>query len=488
MSKKRPPAPPTLNRREALRLGAAAASLALLPLPGCGPGEPPTRHLNSRVDPSVDGAEDVAFAPEELPHDEALFAVPVTAGAMRADSALVHGHTSDTAPKRLRVWREGSEPGRKALVLNEDVTPNDGGHLALSVTGLAPATWYSYAFLDGDGDEPVGRSLIGRFRTAFPEDWLFPVRIGALSCTRQRNQPWVTLERAAEEEVDCLVHLGDFSYNDGAVTLDEYREIWRGTLSDPGYQALLPRAGLYASWDDHEFDNDLDPELMHAAQLQAAKDAFFEAVPAERGPDGELWTSYRWGRTVEIFVVDSRSERKRSLRQQDVEAYLGAEQLAWLKQGLKDSPCHFKVLLNSVPVTRMSSLWANAIDRWQGYEPAREELLSFLVDEDIDNVWFLSGDFHMGFVGRVEPEGPRRKYWEIAAGPSGNVGNPLGFLVEQGGEAKEDVFPSNQFLYGRGRMAVTTLSFDPILDGVRVRFIDGDSGEVLFDQLVRAEE
>jgi alkaline phosphatase D len=480
--------PPTLSRRDALRLGAAAASLALLPAAGCAPGEAPELpHKNSAVDPSVDGGEDIAFDADALPHDEALFALPVSAGAMRASSALVHGHTSDGAPKRLRVWRAGSAEGRVALVLDERVTPNDGGYLALSLSGLAPATAYSYAFFNGD-DEPSARSLIGHFRTAFPEDWIFPVRIGGLVCTNLRNAPWVALERMADEDLDALVHLGDFSYNDGAVTLPEFRDKWRETLLDSGYQAVLPSAGLYASWDDHEFDNDLNPEQFPAEQLEAAKSAFFEVAPSERGPDGELWTSYRWGRSVEIFVVDARTERAPSRRQSDADAYLGARQLAWLKQGLKDSPCHFKVLLNSVPVTRMSSLWLNAADRWQGYSPAREDLLSFLDDESIDNVWFLSGDFHMGFAGRLEPDGPRRRHWEIAVGPSGNLGNPLGFLVEQGGEEQESVFPQSQFAYGRGRIAMTTLAFDPVLDGVRVRFVDGTTGEVLFDQFLRSGE
>lgn len=496
MTKRRRPDPrlPSLEprvwrRRDVLKLGAGAAAGTLaLPLFSCGPTEDtPPPHVNSEVNPDdYDRGEEIALDPHGIPHDEALFPLAVGAGSCRKDGALLKAYTSDGAPKRVRVWRESKKPGHVVLVYDEVVEPNAGGFVSADIEGLAPATRYEFA-LFADGDER--RSLVGSFLTAFPDDWLAPVRAAAMTCTAWDTQPWRFGERIEGEPLDMLLHLGDMAYNDGAVTLDDYREKWRACLSDPGYRAALPRAGLYMAWDDHEFTNNLNPEEMDPAWLQAGKEAFFEALPIvpssiASGSDKRLWQSHRWGQSVEIITLDCRTERRPSAMRTDASAYLGEEQLEWLKTTLEESPCHFKVILNSVPMTFMPELWALAGDRWQGYAAAREELLSFIDDNDIDNVWFLSGDFHLGFVGRIEPDGRRRRMWEIAVGPSGNLGNPLGFLAEQP-EYREDVFPSSQFLYGRGRLAATFLTFDPLENQVHIRFVDAANGDVLFDRKIR---
>lgn len=470
------------RRRDVLKLGATAAGVVVLPLLACAPGELPQGHVNSDVDPDAyDGGEEVALDPQGVPHDDVLFPLAVGAGAARPTSVLLKAYASDGAAKRLRVWRPGRAEGHVVLVFDDVVTPSDGGWMSVTVEELAPATSYEYALFD---DDDSARSLVGRFRTAFPEDWQMTVRVGAMTCTNWDHQPWVAGERIAEEPLEMLVHLGDMAYNDGAVSLDDYRVKWRAALGDPGYRAALGSASLYMSWDDHEFTNNLNPEQMDPTQLAAAKDAFFEALPVERGPDGQLWQSHRWGQTLEVIALDCRTERRPSSRASDAAAYLGDEQQAWLKQTLKDSPCQFKLILNSVPMTLLPELWALTGDRWQGYAEAREDLLSFIDDEGIEGVWFLSGDFHLGFVARLEPDGPRRRMWEIAAGPSGNLGNPLAFLAESE-EYREEAFPSSQFAYGKGRIAATFLTFNPVHDSVRVRFLDGETGEVLYDEWLR---
>ena len=76
--------------------------------------------------------------------------------------------------------------------------------------------------------------------------------------------------------------------------------------------------------------------------------------------------------------------------------------MTWLKQGLSDSPCVFKVILNSVPITNMPFLFdLGADDSWVGYEAQREEILSHISDGVTGAVW-LAGDFHFGAVTRVE--------------------------------------------------------------------------------------
>ncbi|MEW5848220.1 MAG: alkaline phosphatase D family protein [Myxococcota bacterium] len=480
-----------LPRRDFLKLGAVAATAGSLPfsLSGCAPtgggphDEPTPPPTRPTLNPDEhDNATAVTFSPESVPADETTFSLGVSAGAMRDTSLVLWSHTSDNTPKTLRVWRAGRAAGEVMLAHEETLTPNDGGYLKTRVDGLAPDTRYFYAFFVGGNGAFTARSEIGQVKTAYPDDWKWPITVAATTCTNQQYAPFKALQLTAREELDALIHLGDMVYADGSATIEEYREHWRTTLADPGYRALLPTTGMYITWDDHEFDNNLNPETLSASRMAAAKDAYFESLPNERGEDGRVWTSYRWGHTAELILLDCRTERKPSTLETE-QTYLSREQMEWFKQTLKDSPCHFKVVLNSVPMCQMPEpWWALPGDRWQGYTHAREEILQFIEQNGVQNVWFLSGDFHLGFIGRLEREGFRRTMWDVAVGPGGNLGNPLAGLAEQSFENKENIFPEAQFVYGKGRLCMTLLTLDPLRDVVRIKYVDAETEEVLFDR------
>lgn len=488
-----------MDRRRFLQwsvLHLSAATLASAPFSACvddgespgGPVGPPPVDADA-----FDNAVRVAFDPDAVAVDDALFFLGVQSGGMTDARVVlwtrvrvVDGATPPTVT--LRVWREPEDNDGILLVREAavDVDVDAGGTVKVGVDTLAPSTWYRYAFFVDDGAGNLRRSAIGRVRTAWAPDWLFPITVAATTCTQDEHAPFVALQNMAAPvdgvDVDVFVHVGDVVYADGSVSRADYRGHWERALGDPGYRALLPRQGSYVAWDDHEFDNNFNPETMNAEQLANASAEFFASTPMEPNATGGLWQSFRWGLTAEFFVLDCRRERVPSTRTSDAPVYLGAEQMAWLKEALRTSPASFKVLLNSVPMTRMPQLFASQADRWQGYEAQRNELLDFLADNGVDDVWFLSGDFHLGFVGRVETNGPHRSTYEVAVGPGGNLGNPLGFLASQS-EYREDVFPADQFFYGRGDLASTTLTFDPLRGEVRVRFV-GVDGTVYFDEAI----
>lgn len=430
-------------------------------------------------------AVDAAFTKEwENPF---LFPLPVQSGEMAPTRVLVQGYTTDRKAKRLRVWRDGAKRGQVLLTHDVMVEPNGAGYLRFSVENLAPDTVYHFAFFSTEtGLGLHGRTVIGRVRTAFPEGQRWPITVGATTCTHFRTAPFKALKMTAREPVDMTLHLGDMSYNDFTSSLEGYRDRWRMTMMDPGYRALLPHAGMYAAWDDHEFTNDVDPEKLPAEQMAAAKHAFFEALAAEPGPEGQLWKSHRWGDTAEFIILDARTERRPSTRESEHPQYISDAQMEFLKTRLRDSPCHFRVVLNSVPMTRMPPAWAQGMDAWPAYEKQRSELLDFIEDNRLRNVWFLSGDFHVGFVSRLEETGFRSGLREIAVGPGGNDGNPAGWTAEHFSSMREQIFPRAQFDYGSGHIAMTTLRFDPIQDTVRVRFVDAITQLVVFDRELRS--
>lgn len=421
-----------------------------------------------------DGATQL-FDPEAVALDELLFPCTVMAGEMRPTSVMIAAFIADAAPKTLRVWRTGGEAGEVVLAHSSVVTPSAAGFAKTTVEGLCAGTWYSYGLFVGDGDEFTARSLIGEVRTAIADDALEPLTIAMAACNGS-SLDWPAMTVTADEYYDMLVHLGDMAYNDGAETLAEYRASWREYLGAGGYKAALTRAGTYVTWDDHEIDDNsnFDRETMDPQELarrQNAMDAFFEALPIDaEGPDYQLWRSFRWGLTAEIIVLDCRYERRPSQNQ-----YMSPAQLAFLADRLKTSPCHFKVVMNSVPITNMPIAWdIAASDRWEGYPEQRQQVLDLIDEHDIKNVWFLSGDFHVCFVSRLEPGGAQLSHRtrEIAV-TSGNESPIPEFLTQ---------LDPPQFSYGVHKARAVLVTFDPEADAVLVRFLDPLTGDELYSE------
>lgn len=455
------------------------------------------------IDPALAETDErvVAFDPAAVPADSTVFPLGIQAGAMRPDRVLLWTRAVHDGPLLVRVWRAAASAADVTLV-HESVVRGDStdGYLHAPAAGLAPATVYHYAFFTIDESMvPIGRSAIGRVRTAPSPDMALRTRVAAVTCTgsadaraRAETAPWPALSRMAESDIDLTLHIGDFSYNDGAITREDYRAEWARTLGEQGYRDLLSAAGLYATWDDHEVTNNYDPETLAAARLEAAHAAYYENVAVERGPGGGLWSSYAWGATAEFFVLDLRSERRPSTIGTGAEVFMSAEQLAWLKERLRASTAHFKIVLSSVNITNLNDWWESGIsllDRWEGYPAQREELLSFITENAIDDVWFLAGDIHIGFVARIEPEGhPYARMWELTVGPSGSAGNPIGSLYENLRETVACSFPCDTFVFAHGRRQVSTiLELDPVADTLRATYTDVETGEVLFDELLQQE-
>jgi phosphodiesterase/alkaline phosphatase D-like protein len=465
----------SLSRRTFLRLSAGAVVLPSF-LAAC-PADDPEAGPACPLSEPADGAVPLAIDPAQIAADLTAFPLPLQAGAMHADRVLLWGFSAGEAAVELWVWRADEDGGRH-LALRRSVS-FDQGYLRAQVDGLAAGMWYSYALVALGAEEAIGRSAVGRFRTADGPGCLRPITLAATACTHQRNRPFRALEIMAEAEPDLFCHLGDMTYNDSAHTQAEYRARWTSQLADPGFRAILGQCGMYATWDDHEITNDDGLYRLDEAERRIATEAWFEHVAIPRLDGDRFWDSYRWGDTLEVFVLDSRGERQPETRKTDDAIYLSRRQMDWFKAGLTASTAHFKVVLNSVPMCAWPpALVVTEHDRWEGYQAQRDEVLDHIVDGGIENVWFISGDYHCGAVARVEREGPRRRIWEILAGPGGNYGNPFAFLVNNtDSEAtRERLLPSGQFEFLDPGMSATLLTFDPLANTVHVQFIDPEDG------------
>ena len=415
----------------------------------------------------------VIYDPSALPEDPELFDLGVQSG-LTSTGALLWTHRSTAAPLQVRVWLEGGP-----LILDA-VVETEGAFVKVAVEELSPGARYGYVFVHGS-EENASRSPIGAFRVPPAPDDLEPFTLAASACTHPSRMPFVALEETARQEFDLFCHLGDISYNDDATDRASYDEAWALTLGDPGYRALLPRAAFIPVVDDHEIADNFVVTELPAEQLANGLAALYDHLPIDGSPGDSLWTSHRWGLTAELFVLDGRLERRR-----DEGLYMSEAQLSWLIDGLQTSPCHFKIVLNAVPIAELPPAWPAFTDRWEAFATQRDAVLDAVTEGGLTNVWFLTGDLHAGLVHRIERSGPRAALLEVMVGPGGpRTLNPLPTLVEQVPAEAESYFPSDQFIYRSDALAASLLTFDPIEDRVRVRFIDPGTGEARYDALLK---
>jgi alkaline phosphatase D len=156
-----------------------------------------------------------------------------------------------------------------------------------------------------------------------------------------------------------------------------------------------------------------------------------------RPNDGtKLFRRLRWGRLADIAMLDLRSYRSQQITTEipfplpqlqtmaddPGRTITGNRQMAWLKRALLRKKTHWKLIGNSVMIAPLSfaALPEDAVevinqvtgevpsdgaplnlDQWDGYTADRRELVAHLVDNDIRNAVFLTGDIHSGWANDV---------------------------------------------------------------------------------------
>lgn len=95
----------------------------------------------------------------------------------------------------------------------EQAEPASGHSVHAEVTGLAPGNSYYYRFVADGETSPVGRT-----RTApAPGAKLDSLRFAFASCQSWAGGSFAAYRTMAEEDLDLVVHLGDYIYERGAV-------------------------------------------------------------------------------------------------------------------------------------------------------------------------------------------------------------------------------------------------------------------------------
>lgn len=254
--------------------------------------------------------------------------------------------------------------------------------------------------------------------------------------------PFPGLRTIAEREPDFFLYHGDTIYADartpaGKITentpIDDVLEIYRAKykeMRDPPAEVaertnlleLLESTSVYTVWDDHEVINNFAGPI--EPLMPEGRRAFREYWPLDRddgSPPGEsnrFYDSFRWGKHVELFLVDTRQYRDPNV-DRDSKTLLGQEQREWLKEALAESDATWKVLASPAPLGHPSDSWAMLADG-TGYEAELLDLVEHVRTEGISNLVVVAGDIHKSVVGAFDPDDDGEfEFFEAVAGPLG---------------------------------------------------------------------
>jgi alkaline phosphatase D len=267
------------------------------------------------------------------------------------------------------------------------------------------------------------------------------LRFAAGSCQSFDTGYYTAHRYLAEEDLDLFVFLGDYIYegNPGpgegrrsnpqeTDSLDGFRNRHAHYKTDPNLQASHAAFPWIVTWDDHEVINDYAGDNGDPAEFlklrAAAYRAYYEHMPLRRaampkGPDMLLYRDLSIGRLVAFNVLDTRQYRTAlpcgGWRSEACEDSLspentitGVEQEAWLYQRLRNSPAHWNVLAQQVPMMQRlipdGGKLLLAMDKWDGYSASRNRLLHVLEQSRTSNPIVLSGDIHSGWVGDLKSD------------------------------------------------------------------------------------
>ncbi|MDQ7843898.1 MAG: alkaline phosphatase D family protein [Armatimonadota bacterium] len=312
-------------------------------------------------------------------------------GDVTDSAAVLWTRAAEPAAVRFEF---GTSPALGSVIGPVQATAATDCTVKVELTGLRPGTRYYYRPVAEEGGR-AGAGLVGSFVTA-PEPTADADVVFLWGAdTSERYQPFRIFEAMRTRQPQFFLFLGDTVYADldgYARSLQEYRAAYRRNRADEAFRRLLRATAVYAVWDDHEVANNFD-RTHH--RLPVGRQAFLESWPVREDPAdrSRLYRAFRWGRHLEVFILDTRQYRTpASWRDGPEKTMLGAAQKAWLQRGLLTSPATFKVIGSSV------TLKYHGPDSWEGYAAEREELLGFIRQHRIRGVVFVAGDVHYAAV------------------------------------------------------------------------------------------
>ncbi len=353
---------------------------------------------------------------------------PEYEGAVSFDHGVASG---DPLSDRVVIWTRvtpadsgaASVPVSWGVSLNEDFSdPVAKGYVLtgadrdytvkVDVEGLEPGSTYYYWFWVGQTASRSGRT------NTLPASGLDDYKMAVVSCS---NWPFgffnAYREIAKQEDLDAVIHLGDYFYEYGVngyggnvgqqlgrnhepahetVTLADYRMRHAQYKSDPDLQAAHVAAPWFCTWDDHESTNNSyrtgaenhqpETEGDWTQRKAEAVQAYLEWMPVRDPVAGRareaIYRKFEIGDLATLFLLESRlvgrsdeitygeiglaaeadqmavAEQVKQRINDPSRTMLGMEQEQWLADGLAASTSsgkRWQVLGNQVTMAKVTN-------------------------------------------------------------------------------------------------------------------------------------
>ncbi|GAB4368332.1 MAG: alkaline phosphatase D family protein [Bryobacter sp.] len=370
------------------------------------------------------------------------FAHGVASGDPLVDRVIIWTRVTPNSPdENFPVeWQIAADPGMRNVLQNGVTSTNSSFDFTVKVDvkRLDPGGTYYYQFSYRGALSPIGRT-----RT-LPAGDIQRARMAVVSCS---NHPFGFFNAyriiANREDLDAVVHLGDYIYeyaegtygtgaplgripvpNKEIVTLTDYRQRFGQYRLDPDLQEAHRQHPWICVWDDHESTNDSwfggaenhqpETEGDWSQRRAVAALAWFEWMPVRENPFQNLgiYRNFRYGNLLDLTMLDTRLEA----RDQQVAAnspliadpsrtLLGATQEEWLYRQLANSQgrgARWRVIGQQVMMGNL--VGPDGIlnpDQWDGYLGSRTRFLGFLAQQRINNVVVLTGDIHSSWANEI---------------------------------------------------------------------------------------
>lgn len=309
---------------------------------------------------------------------------------------------------RLRVtWEIATDDQFKQNLKTGTVetTKTDDFTVKVDATGLQAGTTYFYRFRFGSKVSPVGQTKTLPVTTN-------KVSFAVCSCSNYPAGYFYVYREMAKQNVDVVIHLGDYIYEYGAdgyatedaaklgrtlpsdnnkeiIKLDDYRKRYALYRQDKDLQTVHQRHPFIVVWDDHELANDTWREGAENHQSNegpflerklAALQAYFEWMPIRPVSNTDhlnIYRQFNFGSLVQLTMLDTRIiARDKQLEYTDYmiasgldaqkfqadltdpkRTLMGYTQRDWLVDKLKQSTATWNVIGQQV---LMSKMWIPA--------------------------------------------------------------------------------------------------------------------------------
>jgi alkaline phosphatase D len=422
-----------MNRRGFLTLAGAAGAAAFTPSPIARAARDARRLMGypftlgvASGDPAPDGA--VLWT--------RLAPAPLSGGGMPPQPVPVDWEV-DLDDRFRQPVRRGTATAR----------PEAGHSVHVELEGLDPGREYFYRFRAAGELSPIGRTKTAPGADARLERMAFAFA----SCSQYEHGYFTAYGRLADEELDVVLHLGDYIYEHAPevyrapggnvrhhsgpeiATIEDYRNRHAQYKTDPDLQLAHARFPWVVTWDDHEIDNNWADEVPEDGQPRGAFlrrravafQAYYEHMPLRasarpRGIDLQLYRRLSYGDLATFNVMDTRQFRSDQAcgdgrdagcaqRLDPRRTITGEAQERWLLDGLEHSRARWNVLAQQVFFAQLDFQPGPgepllSMDGWDGYVASRERILGGIVERGVDNPVVLTGDVHANWAADLKAD------------------------------------------------------------------------------------